>query len=247
MRPIWIIETRLNAACEAVAAAARDAGHRVIRWSTGDRRPRVDDAVFLGSLTECAAMPGVIGDPDRLRVGAWLPQVGSLALNGQIIATRVGQVSPASAPWDRVFARPDSAMKPFSGRVLDRAQLSPGALDLGFYYDDPSVPVVLAEAVALEREWRFVAVDGRLVSDSGYRADGVRSAVVDPPPAGAIRAAEAALAVSPEPTVVIDIAELSAGGFRLVEFNLFSGSDLYGCEPRAIVEAIGASVGATSG
>ena len=36
----------------------------------------------------------------------------------------------------RIFVRPDSPLKPFSGRVLDRDSISLAALDHGFYFDD---------------------------------------------------------------------------------------------------------------
>lgn len=237
--PTWLIETDLNPACEAVATAAVKAGHRVIRWSTGDRIPRVPAPIFLGSLTECRIMPGVQGDPDRLRVSSWLPRVADLALNTEVISTTAGDVSPDLVSWPRVFARPDSAMKPFSGRVLDRQALSPAALDLGFYYDDPALPVVLAPAVSIRQEWRFVAVNGVLVAESGYRVDVGRVGQATVAPAEAVEVARQALMRGPEPTVVIDICELERGGFRLMEFNLFSGADLYTCDPAAIVEAFG--------
>lgn len=128
-------------------------------------------------------------------------------------------------------------MKPFSGRVLDREALAPAALDQGFYYDEPGLPVVLAPAVAIRREWRFVAVAGQLVAQSGYAADAGRVGFATTAPPEAVEIARQALERSPEPTVVIDICELADGGYRLVEFNLFSGADLYDCDPNAIVAA----------
>ncbi len=234
--PTWIIETDLNAACEAVAMAAEQAGQQVLRWSTGDPIPVVADSIFLGSLTVCPQMPGTIGDPVNLQVSHWLELVGELALNQVITTTAAGSLSPATVPWSRVFVRPDSAMKPFSGRVLDRAQLSPAAIDLGFYFEDPDLPIVLAEAIAITNEWRFVAVAGKLVATSGYVADGRETKDSTPPP-GAVAVAQQALDLSPEPTVVIDICQTVSDTFKLVEYNLFSGADLYGCDPAAIVAA----------
>ncbi len=233
---IWVIETNLNDACEAVAAAAKEAGHRVIRWSFGQRIPNVDNSIFLGSLTECPNMPGCQGNPELLRVSSWMPIAAHLALNQDLAFTTAGEVKPSTVLWSQVFVRPDSAMKPFSGRVLNREDLCPEALDIGFYYKDPNLSVVIAEAVSLEQEWRYVAVNGQLIAHSGYLADN-RTALMCTPPEQATRVAQAALDVSPEPTVVIDICKTSNGDFRLVEYNLFSGADLYACDAKAIVQA----------
>jgi len=40
---------------------------------------------------------------------------------------------------DKVFIRPSSCLKPFSGRVLEVEKISLEALDHGFYYDDPNI------------------------------------------------------------------------------------------------------------
>lgn len=232
----WIIETNLNSACEAIACAAEWAGHKVIRWSFGQPIPNVNDAIFLGSLTECPNMPGCQGNPESLMVSNWMPMVADLALNRDALFTTVELCQTNLLPWPRVFVRPDSAMKPFSGRILNQEELSPKALDIGFYYNDPSLPILIAEAVPLEQEWRYVAVNGQLVAHSGYLADG-RTALTSIAPEQATEVAQAALDVSPEPTVVIDICKVTGGDFKLVEYNLFSGSDLYGCDPEAVVDA----------
>jgi len=233
----------LNEAAERVAKAATEVGQEVLRWTDGDPVPApADPCVFLGSLNACAFMPGVLGDPDRLRVSHWLPRVRDIALNATIVPTTVGQLAPLELPWERVFARPDSAMKPFSGRVLETSKLSPAALDHGFYFDDLNLPVVLAEAVEVLEEWRFVAVERQLISHSGYRADG-RRAVETEPAEGALNLARDAAQRAPEPTVVIDICRISDADrpFRLVEYNLFSGSDLYACDAEAVVGSIAAA------
>lgn len=238
--PDFIIETEVNPAAERCAAAAHAAGLRVVRWSPGDAIPRVCDPIFLGSLTACGAMPGVVGDPAHLRVSHWLPAVRDIALNADVMHSTVGAVAEIELPWPRVFVRPDSAMKPFSGRVLDRGNLSPAALDHGFYYDDLDLPVVLAEARAVAHEWRFVAVDRRIVAYGGYIADG-RAAADRALPDAALRLAEDAARRAPEPSIVIDICALTDGGLRLVEFNLLSGSDLYDCDAAAVVTALAAA------
>ena len=237
----WIIETELNAAAERVAAAARASGCPVIRWSIGDPKPALPDreCVFLGSLTTCPGMPGVLGDPERLRVSRWLPRVGALALNREVVFSTVGALGRVrdGLPWARVFARPDSAMKPFAGRVLAREQLSAGALDHGFYYDDLELPIVLAPARAVAEEWRFVVVDRRVVASCGYTADG-RAGLERAPPPAAVDVAYRSAELAPEDHVVLDVCRVADDGYFLVEYNLLSGADLYACDVDAIVRAL---------
>ncbi|MEM6468489.1 MAG: hypothetical protein AAF802_02890 [Planctomycetota bacterium] len=54
---------------------------------------------------------------------------------------------------DRGFVRPDSPLKPFSGRVLDANAISLKTLDHGFYCEDEILPVVVAPVVDVGREW----------------------------------------------------------------------------------------------
>ena len=239
MLPTWIIETELNAAAERAAEAARARGCRVLRWTSGDPRPTPPSGacVFLGSLTACPGMPGVIGDPARLRVSRWLPLVGALALNREVVFSTVGEVARLELPWQRVFVRPDSAMKPFAGRVLAREQLAPAALDHGFYYEELELPVVIAPARPVVEEWRFVIVRRRVVAACGYSADG-RAGRVATPPAAAYDVAERAAAVSPEESVVADVCRLEDERLFLVEYNLLSGADLYECDADAVVSAL---------
>ncbi len=236
-QPTFIIETEVNAAAERCADAARAAGHRVVRWTPGEPPPAAPDPIFLGSLTGCRDMPGVVGAPDRLRMSHWLPAVADIALNRDVVWSTVAAVAALDLPWPRAFVRPDSAMKPFAGRVLDRDALSPAALDHGFYFDDLDLPIALAEARPVVQEWRFVAVDRRLVARSGYAADGRQAEARTPPPA-AVALAEDAARRAPEPSVVLDVCATADGGCHLVEYNLLSGSDLYGCDAAAVIAAL---------
>ena len=239
----WIIEEHLNPAGEALATAAREAGCKVIRWNGMDtlELPEDGNAIFQGSLGGCVQFagrwePGVLGTPEALACSNWLPILGDLALNQEVVKTIASEVGPDVCPWPKAFVRPDSALKPFSGRVISREDLSPIAIDFGFYFEDPNLPVFLSPAVEILSEWRFVAVDGQLIAQSGYTAEN-REAQEMEVPKGALEVAEAAALVSPSEVVVIDVCQTPTR-FAVVEFNLFSGADLYGCDPDAIVKAL---------
>jgi hypothetical protein len=243
----WVVESYLNAAVDRVSAAARMQGHPVAPWDGDDDRRLPSSgarAVFLGSLQGCARFagrwtPGVFGPTPDFAVSHWTPKIPELVLNVDWRRMPAGEVSPTCVPWPRVFVRPDGAHKAFGGRVLDRDALSPGALDHGYYFDDLALPVILAPAALVGLEWRFVMVQGRVVAQSGYLADG-RTPSPSTAPAAAIEVAERAAARAQlAPVVVADVCQLGQA-YKLVEFNPFSGADLYLCDASAVVRAVSA-------
>lgn len=244
---------------ERLAKAAREAGHHVIYWDDGwwetgsIPRPPGTHAVFHGSLGNASRLasqwpvrPGAFCRSDAFCCTAWYPSAARWLLH------RKWQVMPAAAfvadpepAMERVgsdglfFVRPDSPLKPFSGRVLSKDDLSLQALDHGFYYEDETIPVVVAPVVEVGREWRFVVVDGRVVCGSAYEA-GSRQEALGPGagPAYALASEIASELPSPEPVYVLDVCQ-TPEGLRLIELNPFSGADLYACDRHAIVKALG--------
>lgn len=142
-----------------------------------------------------------------------------------------------------MFVRPDSPLKPFSGRVLDRVGITAAALDHGFYYDDDRLPVVVTPVVEVGEEWRFVVAEGRVVAGSGYVADGRAStgSLAEDHAAWVFAEDVVARLPAPERVFVVDVCETPAG-LRLLELNPFSGADLYDCDRDAVVAGVGRAV-----
>jgi hypothetical protein len=127
--------------------------------------------------------------------------------------------------------RPDSPLKPFSGRVLPSTGISLKALDHGFYFDDPRIPVVVAPVRQVEAEWRYVVVAGKVVAGSGCSRD--RKAMqpeVDGTEHWRFAAEVAGSLAAPEDVYVMDVCRAD-GRLWLLELNPFSGADLYGSDP----------------
>lgn len=240
-------------------AAARRAGHGVTIWNdewwSSGRWPRIDDerVVFHGSLGNAARVaalgrwsPGAFCNVERLCCSAWHPAAERWRLNERHVATTVRElceqplatVRPLGDRLREVFVRPDSPLKPFSGRVVALEGLTPGTLDHGFYYDDLELPIVVAPVTIVHEEWRMVIVGHGVVATSGYRAVGRRATAEDvPAEVTALAEVLARELPAPEAVYVLDLGRTDAG-LRMVELNPFSGSDLYGCDPDAIVAAV---------
>jgi hypothetical protein len=139
---------------------------------------------------------------------------------------------------DRLFVRPDSPLKPFSGRVVEVESLTLAKLDHGFYYDDETIPVVIAPVQAIGNEWRFVIANRSVIAGSAYDPKARKPVATQLDSAAANFASNVAASI-PEPAVVyiLDVCECN-DQLRLLELNPFGGADLYACDATAIIDAI---------
>ena len=251
----FVLETGVFGPDAPLAQAARAAGHRVAVWDDGWWEAGLPsfagEAVFFhGSLGNAARLatlgvwsPGSLCATERLRCSVCWPAAEPWLLSRGWLASTASALVSHPPAFDPMFVRPDSPLKPFSGRVLARSQLSMAALDFGFYYDDPDLPVIVAPVRPVSAEYRCVIADGCVVAGSAYEADGRRALSGDLPGEVVRFASEVASSLPPpERMYVLDVAR-SEGAMRLVELNPLGGADLYGCDPSAVVEAIAATYG----
>lgn len=240
-----------------LAAALESAGHEVIWWKDSwleeGLAPSLSDSfvVFQGSLgcasnvKELGWSPGAYCNTEAFHCTAWYKATSSWLVHEQWKSSSVKDLveHPESALdslsiGDKFFVRPDSPLKPFSGRVLERSKLSLKALDHGFYYDDENLPIIVAPVQQIHEEWRLVVANGRVVASSGYEASGRK----ENEPGAPQRVVEYGINIAesiqaPDPIYVMDICEINSG-LKLMELNPFSGADLYNCDRSKIVEAV---------
>ena len=140
--------------------------------------PDGERALFHGSLgnahrirAERPWTPGSFCATERFCCQVWYGAASRWLVHRSWVVCSAAHLVAAPGPLldeigagDEVFVRPDSPLKPFSGRVVRREDLSLASLDFGFYYDDPSIPVVLTPVVEIGSEWRLVVVNRRPVA-----------------------------------------------------------------------------------
>jgi hypothetical protein len=250
----------------ALIAALETAGHKIVQWDDGwwasGRWPRLADGpvVFHGSLENAARIraglpwrPGAFCDVRTFTCSTWYPRASEWLVHRQwrAIPAYLLAEDPRAAvrrvgDLDAVFVRPDSPLKPFAGRVLPVDKITLPALDHGFYYDDPTIPVIIAPVRAVGREWRYVVVDQQVVAGSAYSAAD-RSARADDPGGEpwSFAAAVAAKVPPPERAYILDVCEAD-GRLWLLELNPFSGADLYACAAGDVVAAVSRAAAAAA-
>jgi hypothetical protein len=136
---------------------------------------------------------------------------------------------------EEVFARPTSCHKLFVGRRIARESFASALAPTRY---DPATLVVIASPKPIQREWRLVVSESRVIAGSQYAVQRQR-AIVAGCPAEARAFAEAMLSEvrwRPDPLFMLDVCE-SEGRLWLVELNSFSGSWLYQCDLSAVVAA----------
>jgi len=255
----WVIERDVfSSSDDEFAAAIESCGGRVVLWDDAwwmnSGWPKLNDGpvVYRGCLANAARVaeevdwkPGAFCNTAEFNCTAWYPDAASWLLNKQWVRATVESLvaSPDEALREigspgKFFVRPDSPLKPFSGRVLESNNLTLKALDHGYYYDDASIPVIAAPVVTVDKEWRYVVVKGEVVAGSAYEADGRTAKSDDPSGEPWAYAQSVAQSLSaPEPVYVLDVC-MSGGQLHLLELNPFSGADLYACDPKAVIEAV---------
>lgn len=255
----WVLEPNIfEETHPSLRRAILDQGHRLIEWSDAwwsDGIPAfVPDSavVFHGSLGNAARIaeelswsPGSFCPVTEFHCSSWYESARQWIVNANWIICPANElvasarhVADRLGANDRLFIRPDSPLKPFSGRVVAISELSLAKLDYGFYYDDETIPVVAAPVREIGKEWRFVVVDRSVVAGSAYEVRTRKAASERVDLSAAAFASTIASHLSPPSAVyTLDVCECD-GQFRMLELNPFGGADLYACNPDIIVESV---------
>lgn len=243
-----------------LTAAAKLAGHAVLQWDdewwNSESFPAVEGpALFHGSLGNasriaemCRWSPGAFCNTAAFACSRWYSDAKAWLVQDDVVFTTVAAltvdplalVGHLADDSGRVFVRPDSPLKPFSGRVVALEGLTPAVLDHGFYYEDLELPVVVSRTQSLGEEWRFVVCGGSVLTGCRYEAQGRRALDANVPPAVQTMA-EAVATELPAPDSVygLDLVQTDSGP-RLLELNPFSGMDLYACDLKRIAAGVSA-------
>lgn len=200
----------------------------------------------------------------RIARGVWLDEEPLRAsrmsgiIPGRILLNRTSVFMPLGAVpsraeqmraifGDRVFMRPDSPMKHFSGLVCETSDLpfeASCAAQVNVLHGDHLVMIDRAREI-MPVEYRFWLCDGEVVTWSPYAHDGGRADISRNDLASAMVAAQEVAAITETIVnpVVADFA-IENGEAKLIEMNAFSTSGIYpGADVRAIIRA-GMSVAA---
>lgn len=250
---LWLLETGVYGETHPLASYAIAQGQNVIMRDSFKRLgPIQGPVIFHGSMNTArelcradAYYPGSACDEESHTVTHVTRQLGPLALNDVHVLTTVRELIHAPVGIasllgrSEAFVRPNSPLKHFSGRTIELdAALQPEDLDFGIYFEDFDLPIIVAPPKEIKEEWRVVVRGQEPIAIAPYDAKTRRSSFSANRPHEAWQFAfEAASRIQPKDWIYMLDVCLTPQGFRVVETNPFSGSDLYGME-RAVIANI---------
>jgi hypothetical protein len=137
----------------------------------------------------------------------------------------------------RIFIRPDSSGKPFTGRLFTAAEVnSQMFLSLGI---PRNAMVIVSRPKAIRFEWRFIVADRKVIAASMYKdAGNLRLSPEVSSEALGFASVVAARQFQPDRVWVLDTCETADGEMKVVEINGLSSSSWYCCSVKDIVAAV---------
>jgi hypothetical protein len=190
--------------------------------------------------------PGAFATVENYFCSSYYCHLGDFLLNRDYVMLPYGELRrQREFLWStigsdgKVFVRPDSPLKLFTGQVVARDTFERDMEFMGFY-DFPTSSLVLASAPRhISKEWRFVVADKKVVAGCQYKTnDKMELKPGYSPEAYALVAEIAAQDYEPDPVWIIDICQSDGGAHHLLEIGGFSFADLYLCDKAAIVESL---------
>ncbi|MCJ2128458.1 ATP-grasp domain-containing protein [Methylobacterium sp. E-045] len=261
----WLCDVRLtqyrrNIGQPTIEEACRELGYPVHVVDFDPKHPsqvpEVKDAPvvaygthqFVRAVTKAQPhlIPGPYARYEKLGYMATAGNLGDLMLNDDFILLPYGEVLRRGCDGlgEAFFLKPEAVTKAFTGFVMTRETWD---AEVETIHQKSALPVdalcVVAKPREIEGEFRFVIVDGAVVTGSQYRWNDRLDVRMDVLPI----CQEMAVRVTrnpwqPDRVSVCDIALLEGRTkAKVVELNSFSTSGLYACDTRAIVKAVSRS------
>jgi hypothetical protein len=235
--PTLILTPRFTEDAQALWAAASRLGwavERLTSWRVPEELRTVPDPVFY---VETLFGP-TLAEEFGLRLLEppidWLPRLPKEYRKRWVYLTTLGEARKLTEP---AFIKPPND-KSFPARVYSGSQLPAE-------YDDDS-PVLVAEVVAWEKEFRCFVLDrklrtlsvylrgGELQREQGYAHSDAEEVEVREFVGGVLADARVDLPRSS----VLDVGVIVERGWAVIEQNSAWGSGIYGCDPEQVLEVL---------
>ena len=197
-------------------------------------------------LHDARWIPGAFATVDHFFCSSYFPHFLTYLLNQDhvmlpfaALRQRSQELFDSFGRDGRVFVRPDSPLKLFTGLVVSRATFEKDLEFMAFYEFPPESLVVVSSPKVIAKEWRFVVANQRIVASSQYKeGDQQKSKSGSDDDAHAFAESVLTLGYSPDPAWVMDICRTADDRLHLLEIGGFSFASLYQCDKDAVVKAV---------
>jgi len=228
-----------------------------------------DCVIFYGSLglgrklKKTPWVPGVYLNEKAFECTSYYPVLGNTLVHSNYLMMPYGDVKRRKNDLyryfndDKIFIRPNSGNKQFTGMVVKKHDFEDCIKLAGFYDVEPDLLVVVSDVYNIEKEWRFVVVNGEVICGSLYRdwsapekiypgtitRDYVllnsHSVYEECNDKNALSAAEiCANMYNPDNCYTIDVAKINSNAYGILEVGCFSCAGMYGNDLEIIVDKV---------
>jgi hypothetical protein len=190
-------------------------------------------------------LAGIFYDPVAFDQATYIksPYIGQYLLNASARVLPISQVLHEELSYDAFF-KPTTDLKAFKGGVVSAGMtlnqfIHEGMVDVSLHeYIEQDGTVLMSQVKDIEREYRFFVVNGRVITGSQYMLHGEVEYDSTVPTTVFDQAQAWALLYEPARAFTLDIAVLSDGRLRIVEYNCINCSGLYHADVSALLNAI---------
>jgi hypothetical protein len=217
-----------------------------------------DIVIFHGSLNHGRRIlkqpvyPGVFLTLDNYECYKYYGQYGDNLLNSDYLMMGLNDVLRNKEKifdlfkTNNVFIRPSNGFKSFTGQLLpkDNFDIEFDVLTKSYGGLESDILVLLSSEKEIEEEYRFIVIDGEVISGALYMDKDSRSRwepYYDKPCLDK-NAFEFAIKMSkiyqPDKAFNMDVCRLSSGEYKLMEINSFCCGSLYGNDYDIIVDKV---------
>lgn len=217
--------------------------------------PGEDCVIFYGSLglakqlrSKAQWIPGIYYNIPVFNCHYYYGYLGNHLFNGNYIMLPYGDLLRRKEflfehlSSDRaIFLRPSRGDKIFTGKVVYKENYERDIEIFDFNQISPEEIIIAAEPRNIDKEWRFVVVEGKVITGSQYK-ENERSATEASYPQEAFDfAVKVAGEYNPDPVWVIDVCLTKSGEYGLMEVGCFSCAGLYKYNRDIIVKEVSAA------
>lgn len=263
----WLIEKYVFENYEdKLATAIKNSGSNVIIYDETEKsledickRFKEDDIVILHSslqdgrkMLRLPCYPGIFMNLDNYECYNYYGYFGNHLLNSNYLMMGINDLPRRKDEIfdyfksDSIFIRPSNGFKTFTGQILPKEDFDDKYDTLIKSYGgiDPGTLVLIAPIQEIEEEYRFIVVDGKVVSGALYMNKEYREkweAFWDKEceDENAFNfAVEMSKLYQPDKAYTIDICKTSNNEYKIMELNSFCCASMYGNNYDKVVSAV---------
>jgi hypothetical protein len=136
---------------------------------------------------------------------------------------------------DKLFIKSNNGTKEIEGQVISKNNLNFNSFDLEFqYFNDISLLMIISSLKKIEKEWRLVIANKKVITGSQYKTNYELEVSNDCPQEVIDFGNEIAKEWQPDNLFTMDICK-SSGKLKLLEINSFSCAGLYDCKLDVVI------------